>query len=109
MHNELIGTMDQYIVELKNLRRTLPRRDIVLQYGRLVVWAYVKIATGASDALAATYAQDLLDLTSRAESCSINWVRDRDKFKMTHPHFWEILHDFLKSEHESAVTSPFPW
>jgi hypothetical protein len=104
MHNELLGTMDQYIIELEHLDP--PRRDVVLQYGRMVVWAYIKLATKASDAQAGRNAKELLDCFQPSE---INWVRDREEFMTKYPHFWHTLDKFLHSEHQAASTSPLKW
>ena len=107
MHNELIGTMDQYIVELEHLEP--PRRDVVLQYGRMMVWAYVKLVTKASDAVAGRDTEELLNCFHPSESKTVNWPRDKDEFMAKYPHFWKTLHQFLKSEHHATSTSPLKW
>jgi hypothetical protein len=112
LHKDLLGTMDQYIGELENLCRTLPRKDIIRQYGQAVIWTYVSVATTLSFSQTSLSTQSLLQCFYKSQpprgAITDNWARDIKRFQNDYPDFYKNAQSFLLEKHHSAVKLPPP-
>ena len=112
LHQDLLGTMDQYIGELENLCRTLPRKDIIRQYGQAVIWTYVSVATTLSFSQTSLATQSLLQCFYKSQpprgAITDNWARDIKRFQNDYPDFYKNAQSFLLGKHQSAVKLPPP-
>jgi len=112
LHQDFLGAMNQYIVELENLCRVLPRKDIIRQYGQAVIYTYVRSVTKLSFSQTSSLTQTLLEWCSvsapgRAE-VTANWARDIKRFQHDYPLFCERAQSFLTAKHHSPVKLPPP-
>jgi hypothetical protein len=101
VHEDLLGTMDRYIVELENLRGTLPRKDIVTQYGQAVIWTYVSLATQSTFSRASSLTESLLGCFYTSDPPEINWTRVK-QFQDNYPLFCTRANFFLSARHDTA-------
>jgi hypothetical protein len=102
---DLLWTMDQYMVRLQDLCRSLPRKDIVRQYGQIVIWTYIGIASKSRFSKTSSLTESLLGCFCKSALPKINWVRDIKRFQNKHPLFCEKLHAFLSRKHDDAASS----
>jgi hypothetical protein len=107
LHQDFLGAMNQYIVELENFCRVLPCKDVIRQYGQAVICTYVKAATKLPFSKASSLTQTLLERCSgsaleRAE-VTANWARDIKRFREDYPLFCERAQSFLTAKHNALV------
>lgn len=100
---DLLWTMDQYMVRLEDLCRSLPRKDIVRQYGQIVIWTYISIASKSRFSKTSSLTESLLRCFCKF--AQINWVRDIKRFQKKHPLFCAKLRSFLSRKHHGAAGS----
>jgi hypothetical protein len=112
LHQDFLGAMNQYIVELKTLCSVLPRKDVIRQYGQAVICTYVRSATKLSFSQTYSLTQTLLECCSVSEpgraKLTANWARDIKRFRKAYPLFCEWARSFLIAKHHAPVTLPPP-
>jgi hypothetical protein len=114
LHQDFLGAMNQYIVELETLCRVLPRKDVIRQYGQAVICTYVRSATKLSFNQTYSLSQTLLECCSVSEpgraKLTANWARDIKRFRKAYPLFCQRAESFLIAKHHAPVTlSPPNW
>ena len=115
LHQDLLETMDQYVGELKNLCRALPRKDIIRQYGQAVIWTYVSVATTLSFSQTSISTQSLLQCFYKSQpprgdrgDITDNWARDIKRFHNDYDPFCKAATSFLLEKHRASMKLPRP-
>lgn len=111
LHQDLLGEMDQYIVELKDFCRALPPKNIISQYGQAVACIYVRETAKLSFSKTSSLLRDCLyELAPPGAEITRHWARDTKRFQGHYPDFCKSVNSFLTAKHDaSEKLPPFNW